>query len=192
MRRKSKDEGSSFYGPKDIKVEEVERPEISTGEVLIRVKAVGICGSDLHFYEGEAPIELSPKAVLGHELSGEVVAVGNGVEKVKVGDRLGVEPLISCGKCAFCAIGEYHLCKELKHIGYIFKGGFAEYTKAPQEKVFKLPSNVSYEEASLLDCYAVSVHAIHRVRVRVSDVVVVLGGGPLGLTTAQVVKATGI
>jgi len=181
-----------FYGPQNIKVEEVEKPEVSAGYVIIRVKAAGICGSDLHFYKGATLLKISPGTVLGHELSGEVVAVGDGVTKVKVGDRVGVEPLIGCGKCSFCGIGEYHLCKELKHIGFAFKGGFAEYAKAPQEKVFKLTENISYEQATLLDSYAVSVHAIHKVRVEVNDVVAIIGGGTLGLTTVQVVKAAGV
>lgn len=180
-----------FYGPKNIKVEEIKKPEISGDEVLIRVKAAGICGSDLHFYKGEAPVKVPSGTILGHELSGEVVAVGDEVERIKIGDRVGIEPLIGCGKCSFCRIGKYHLCKGLKHIGFAFGGGFAEYTKAPQEKVFKLPQNISYEEAVLLDTYAVSVHAIHKVRIDISDLVVILGGGTLGLTTMQIVKAAG-
>jgi len=181
-----------FYGPKDIRVEEIEKPKITSKEVLIKAKAVGICGSDLHFYKGEAPIKLPTGTVLGHELSGEVVAIGDEVKSIKIGDRVGVEPLIGCGKCVFCKIGQYHLCKNLKHIGYAYKGGFAEYTKVPEENIYNLPDNVTYEEASLLDCYAVSVHALNRVRVKINDVVVIIGGGPLGITTAQLVKVAGV
>ena len=181
-----------FYGPKDIRVQEIEKPKITSKEILIKVKAAGICGSDLHFYKGELPIKLDSGTVLGHELSGEVVAIGDEVKSIKIGDRVGVEPLIGCGKCVFCKIGQYHLCKDLKHIGYAYKGGFAEYTKVPQENIYNLPDNVSYEEASLLDCYAVSVHGLNKVRVKINDVVVIIGGGPLGITTAQLVKVAGV
>lgn len=181
-----------FYGPKDIRVQEIEKPKITSKEVLIKVKVAGICGSDLHFYKGEAPIKLDTGTVLGHELSGEVVAIGDEVKSIKIGDRVGVEPLIGCGKCVFCKIGQYHLCKNLKHIGYAYKGGFAEYTKVPQENIYNLPNNVTYEEASLLDCYAVSVHGLNKVRVKINDVVVIIGGGPLGITTAQLVKVAGV
>jgi L-iditol 2-dehydrogenase len=180
-----------FYGPKDIRVQEIEKPKITSKEVLIKVKAAGICGSDIHFYKGEAPIKLDVGTVLGHELSGEVVAIGDEVKSIKIGDRVGVEPLIGCGKCVFCKIGQYHLCKNLKHIGYAYKGGFAEYTKVPQENIYNLPDNVTYEEASLLDSYAVSVHALNRVTVKINDIVVIIGGGTLGITTAQLVKLAG-
>jgi len=162
-----------FYGPRDIRVEETGTPKLLEKEVLIKVKAAGICGSDLHYYKGEGS------------------RVGEEVTNIKVGDRVAVEPLIGCGKCLFCQIGKYHLCNQLKHIGFEFKGAFAQYVKAPEKKAFKLPSNVSYEEAALLDCYAVSVHTIHRVKVNINDIVVIFGGGPLGLTTLEVVKAAG-
>lgn len=179
-----------FYGPGNIRVEEINKPELLAGEVLIQVKAAGVCGSDLHFYKGEMPVKVS-RAVLGHESSGEVVAVGKEVQRVKIGDRVGIEPLIGCEKCVFCQVGDYHLCSELKHIGIAFTGGFAEYTKAPQDKVFKLPAHVSYEEAALLDCYAVSIHAIHRLKVKVNDTVAVIGAGTTGLTTVQAAKIAG-
>jgi 2-desacetyl-2-hydroxyethyl bacteriochlorophyllide A dehydrogenase len=180
-----------YYAPKDIRLQEMEKPIPSTGEVVIEVKACGICGSDLHFYEGIKDVDINPGIILGHELGGEVIEVGKGVKKLKVGDRVGVEPLIGCGNCEYCQVGKYHICPGLQTIGINFHGGFAEYAKAPQEKAYKLPDNVSYEDTTLLDAYAVSVHGINRVRVDVKDVVVVIGSGPLGFTTMQVVKAAG-
>jgi (R,R)-butanediol dehydrogenase/meso-butanediol dehydrogenase/diacetyl reductase len=179
-----------FYGKEDIRVEEVKDLQAEKGTVIVKVKAAGICGSDLHFYRGV--VDLPKGTVLCHELSGEIVEVGEGVSSFKVGDRVGIEPLIGCGECRFCKVGEYHLCAQLKHIGIFYSGGFAEFSRVPEDKLYKLPENVSFEVASLLDCYAVSVHAINKVRVEVDDVVVILGGGPLGLTTAQVVKAAGV
>ena len=181
-----------FYGPGDIRLEEISLPKISDQEVLVKVKAAGICGSDLHFYGGTTEsFAPAPGSILGHELSGEVVKVGDKIHDIEIGDRVGIEPLIGCGKCEFCLSGDYHLCRELKHIGIAFGGGFAEYTKAPRRNVFPLPANVSYEAAALLDCYAVSVHAIHRVPIQVVDTVAVLGSGTIGLTTMQVAKAAG-
>jgi len=184
-----------FYGTGDMRYEEVPDIKLVDGEdfdVLIKVKAAGICGSDLHFFNGLLPTDAFPeKPVLGHELSGEVVEVGKDVKNVKVGDRVAVEPLIECGKCIYCKAGDYHLCGELKHIGYFYSGGFAEYTKAPHGKVFKLPDSVSYEEASLVDCYACGVHAVNVCKVSIADFVVVFGAGPVGLTAAQAARAAG-
>ena len=181
-----------FHGPGSMSVEEVETPEVSHGNVLIRVKAAGICGSDLHFYKGEFPVGLPDGSVLCHELSGEVTAVGEGVANIHEGDRVAVEPLIPCGTCAYCRTGEYAYCGDLKHIGVAFHGGFAEYTLVPQENIFQLPNTISYDEASLLDCYAVAVHGLRRVRVDVGDVVVVFGTGAVALTVMQTIKAAGV
>jgi len=172
-----------FYGTRDIRVEEVEIPKIGENDVLVRPKAVGICGSDIHSYKN---------AILGHEISGEVSKTGSNVNQVSVGDRVVVEPLIGCGKCNFCMIGQYHLCKGLKHIGWQYKGGFAEYISVPQEKVFKLPDSVSYEEAALIDCFAVAVHAIHRVNLEINDIVVIFGAGAIGCSVLQLAKVSGV
>jgi len=183
-----------FYGPGDVRYEEIETPKLEPGDefdVLIHVMAAGVCGSDMHYYKGEAPEALRERAVLGHELSGVVLEVGVNVTNVKPGDRVGVEPLIGCGVCAYCLSGDYHLCQSLKHIGYFYGGGFAEYVKAPHGKVYLLPDSVSFEEASTLDCYAVAVHAMKRVAVNIHDFVVVIGAGPLGICTAQVAQAAG-
>ncbi len=175
------------YGPKNLKVEEVEDIiELSEGEVLIRNKVAGICGSDLHYHRRDSDESVCRRAG-GHEFCGVVAAVGEGVEKVKAGDRVGVEPLVGCGNCRFCAAGDYHICKGLRHLS----GGFGEYSKAPQDKVFKLPDNVSYEAAALLDCVAVGVHAVQRFKPQLTDTAVVLGDAAIGLSTMQVAKANG-
>lgn len=175
------------YGPKDIKVEEVETPSPGPGEVLLEVKAAGICGSDLHFHRSSAVSTPVRRVMGGHELSGRIAAIGEGVAGRKVGDRVGVEPLLGCGECQFCSMGYYHLCKQLTHPG----GGFREYTVLLEEKVFPLPDNVSYEEAATLDCLAVGVHAVHRAGVAITDAVAVIGDGAIGLSTLEVAKAAG-
>ena len=181
-----------LYGTRDIRVKEIEKPRIDSNDVLVRVKAAGICGSDVHVYKDASYLEMPQDAILGHEVSGEVSVVGSNVSKIKVGDRIVVEPLLSCGRCGFCAIGQYHLCKELKHIGWQWKGGFAEYVKVPQEKVFKLPESISYEKAALIDGFAVAVHAIQRVKLTVNDIVIILGAGTIGFSILQLVKINGV
>ena len=175
------------YGPGDIRVEEVEMPRPGPGEVLLEVKAAGICGSDLHFHR-TSPDGTHVRTVMGgHELSGRIAAVGEGVVHRKFGERVGVEPLLGCGECQFCSVGCYHLCENLTHPG----GGFREFTVLPEAKVFPLPDNVSHEEAAILDCLTVGVHAIHRAGVAITDAVAIIGDGAIGLSTLEVTKAVG-
>ena len=184
-----------FYSGADLRVEEVPDLKAGPGEVLCRVGAAGICGSDLHGYraakEGRPRPGSYPRIAPGHELAGTIVAVGEGVTGLAVGDRVGIEPLCGCGVCEWCAIGQYHLCPKLEHIGGARSGGFAEYSVAPQDKCFKLPDHVGFDEASTLDCAAVGVHALHRVPIRPSDTVAVYGTGAIGLYTAAVARAAG-
>jgi L-iditol 2-dehydrogenase len=173
-----------FYGAGDIRVEERPVPEIDPREVLVKIKAAGICGSDLHGYRS-AP-KRSEGRLFGHEYSGQVVKIGPKIKRVSVEDRVGLEPLVGCGECEYCLTGNYHLCPNLWHIP-----GFMEYQKFPEGKVFKLPENVSYEEASTLDCIAVAVHAAKLSGIKGQETALVLGAGTMGLLTMQTVKAFG-
>lgn len=175
------------YGPRDIRVEEEGMPSPGPGEVLLEVKAAGICGSDLHFHRSDAASTPTGRIMGGHELSGRIAAVGEGVTRVEVGHRVGVEPLLGCGECQYCAMGYYHLCSKLTHPG----GGFREYTVLLEDKVFPLPDNVSYDEAATLDCLAVGVHAVHRGGVTITDSVAVIGDAAIGLSTLEVARAAG-
>lgn len=181
------------YGPGEIGVAEVERPAPGAGEVLLEVKAAGICGSDLHFHRrlaGERPPGGS-RPLGGHEFCGMVAAVGEGVRHVRPGDRAGVEPLAGCDACRFCRSGDYHLCPNLRHLS----GGFGEYALVPATKVFALPESVSDAAAAILDCLAVGVHAVQRARVRpgagLQDTSVVLGDAAIGLFTMQAARLEG-
>ncbi len=184
-----------FYSGADVRVEEVPDLRPGPGQVLCRVAAAGICGSDLHGYRaakaGRPTAGKYPRVAPGHELAGTVVALGEGVTALAVGDRVGIEPLCGCGQCEWCAIGQYHLCPQLEHIGGARSGGFAEYTVAPVDKCFRLPDHVGFDEAATLDCAAVAVHALHRVPVRPADAVAVFGTGAIGLYTAAVARAVG-
>lgn len=178
-----------LYGVREFRIVETDKPQIGPEDVFIKVKACGICGSDMHTYRrGPSVAETDRKPVPGHEFSGEVVEIGNKVTRVQVGDRVGVEPLVGCGECYFCRCGDYHLCNKLEHIGGQRKGGFAEYALIPQDKVYKLPDNVSYEDAALLDGFAVAVHCIHKIPLTINDTVAIIGAGTIGLSLLQLVK----
>jgi threonine dehydrogenase-like Zn-dependent dehydrogenase len=183
-----------FYGGTEIRVQEVPTPQPGPGQVLVRVLAAGVCGSDLHGYRNPTQ-KLDPPRTKGHELAGEIAALGPGVEGLSVGQRVGVEPahLIGCGRCRWCHRGDIQLCPELGQVDgrHVHSTGFSEYSIEVAEMCYPLPDSLSTEEASILDVYAVAVHALHRVPVRPLDTVAVLGTGPIGLATAQVAQAAG-
>lgn len=186
-----------FYGGRDIRVEELPDPEPGPGEVLVKIAAAGVCGSDLHPYRGadpwggQAPF---PRRA-GHELAGVVAAIGVGVRGVEVGQRVGVEPmhLVGCGACRQCRRGDYHVCprRGLRDGRRHGSAGFSELDVAVAANVYPLPDSISLEVASLLDVYGCGVHAINRVPLRASEYVCVVGTGPIGLTMGQVARAAG-
>lgn len=191
-----------WYKKNDVRVEEIEEPEVIKGSVKIKVKWCGICGSDLHEYLG-GPIFIpvgqphplsgnTAPVVLGHEFSGEIVEIGEGVTKFNVGDRVAVEPIVACGKCAACREGKYNLCSALGFHGLCGSGGgFAEYTVFPEEFVHKIPDNMSYEQAALIEPMAVALHSIRRANFKTGDTAIVLGSGPIGIATIECLKAAG-
>ena len=175
-----------LYKIGDLRVEERPRPVPAADEVLVRIKAVGICGSDLHFYHegriGEKVVERP--YVLGHEASGEVEEVGSAVVGFKVGDRVCLEPGIPCRKCAFCKRGEYNLCPNgVYQSGPHTDGFFQEYTAIPADFVFHLPEQMDWIEGSLIEPFAVGLHATWRGDVQPGQSVAILGSGPIGLAT---------
>ena len=185
-----------FYGGKDIRVEEVSDPLLGPGEALIEVKAAGICGSDLHGYRVRPQQPPFPYPhTSGHELAGVIAALGPGVMDLKVGDRVGIEPLhlIGCGKCRWCREGHCEACSTRGTVNGVLRhsSGFAELDVAPEGNCYPLPDDLSTEAASILDVYACAVHAVHRVPVRPSDTVAVVGTGPIGLSVAEAYRALG-
>lgn len=186
-----------FYGGRDIRVAELPDPTPGPGEVLIRVRAAGVCGSDLHPYRGADPWGASgsgPRRA-GHELAGTVAALGAGVAHLDVGQPVGVEPmhLVGCGRCRQCRRGDYHVCPTRGQQAGQRRGsaGFSELDLAVAENVYPLPDGVSVDVASLLDVYGCGVHAINRIPLRASEYVCVVGTGPIGLTMGQVARAAG-
>jgi 2-desacetyl-2-hydroxyethyl bacteriochlorophyllide A dehydrogenase len=185
--------GAVFHGPSDIRVEELSDPVPGPDEAVVRVRAAGICGGDLH--EVRAGRQLYPipypRPAQGHELAGDVTATGTAVTGVAVGDRVAVMPMVSCGRCAACESGRFALCPELEHIGVARPGGFAELCVVPARNLYRLPAGVGYEEGALLDCTAVAVHAVHRVPIPAGASVAVLGTGAIGLAVAQLARVRG-
>jgi len=190
--------------PQGLKLCNVEKPEPPPGWVLIRNRAAGICGSDLHYLSG-AMVHQVPKrnfpAVLGHENAGEVVEVGQGVSEWKVGDRVAAEPIHPCRAlgqtlCPACMAGQYHLCKHLSFVGipanHLLSGGYGEFSLYHSSCLFPLPPHIQFEEAALLDVLACGVHAANIGQPSPKDIVVILGCGPIGLCTLQTLRAIGV
>jgi len=180
-------------GPGNMEIREILEPNPGLGEVKIEVKAAGICGSDLHIYHDTIAIPLNPPVITGHEFSGVVNSIGEGVTSCKVGDRVTSETAISyCGKCSYCKTGRYNLCNERKTLGYWYNGAFAKFTIVPQTKIHLLPKKISFIEGALLEPLACVTHAIMDQNIiSPTDVVLVTGPGAIGLMSLQVAKAYG-
>lgn len=163
----------------DIRLERERVPVPGKGEVLISVKAAGICGSDIpRVYRTGAHVH---PLITGHEFSGTVAGLGEGVDEKWLGRRVGIYPLIPCGDCISCQRREYEMCRRYSYLGSRRNGGFAEYAVVPEENLIELPEQVSFEEAAMLEPMAVAVHAMRRTIVSESDTVAVCGLGTIGL-----------
>ncbi len=178
-------------GPGKIGVGDVPEPSPGPGQVLIEVAAAGICGTDLHIYHDE--FKTRPPVVLGHELAGEVVALGTGTKGVALGARVTTETYFStCGKCRYCRTGHPNLCLERRSIGSAVNGGFTRYVVVPAHNVHELPPQLSFEAGALTEPLACVVHGVLSTpTVRPGDLAVVAGPGAIGLLTLQVLKAAG-
>lgn len=174
----------------NLEVMEVEEPQIGPDQVKIEVKYAGVCGTDLHTYEGKYKVKAP--VTLGHEFSGQVVEVGANVEGIQVGDRVTSETtFFICGECRYCKSRQYNLCASRRGLGTQQNGGFAKYVVARKESVHKLPDNVDYLSAALTEPLACAHHAVSKAGIKEGEVVVVLGPGPIGLLTAQIAKSLG-
>jgi L-gulonate 5-dehydrogenase len=177
--------------PAALRIAEREMPRAAAGaEVLVKVARVGICGSDIHIYHGKNPFAVYPR-VWGHEIAGEVVETGSGVEAVKVGAHVAVEPIIPCGVCYACRQGRGNVCERLKVMGVHIDGGCQEYMLVPAANVHEIPASVPWEEAVLVEPFTIGAQACYRGNVRSGDIVLVMGAGPIGLTAAVMAKLAG-
>lgn len=176
--------------PGNIEFINVPAPEPNDGEVLIKVMKIGVCGSDIHVYHGRHPYTSYP-VVQGHEVSGIVVSTGSGVLNFQVGDKITIQPQVVCGKCYSCTHGNYHICDNLKVMGFQTTGTASEYFAVDAKKVLKLPDQMSLDEGAMVEPLAVAVHALGRgVQVK-GRKILVLGAGPIGNLVAQAAKGMG-
>lgn len=169
----------------------IDVPPVGVGDVLIRVRACGICHSDAHYRAGISPVRPLPHT-LGHEVAGVVEKTGAGVENFKVGDRVCVHYLVTCGKCAFCRAGNEQFCPSAEMIGKQRDGGYAEYIVVPERSVFLLPSEVRFEQGAIMMCSsATSLHALKKARLAAGESVAIFGVGGLGTSAIQLAKNLG-
>jgi 2-desacetyl-2-hydroxyethyl bacteriochlorophyllide A dehydrogenase len=177
--------------PGEVRVDRVPDPECGPSDVVIRVGACGICGTDIHIIDGEFPPTTYP-IVPGHEFGGTVVSIGGDVEGIAVGDRVGVDPTLNCGACYFCQRGQGNLCERWNAVGVgHHPGGFAEYVSVPARTVYPLPAGMDFKAAALIEPVSCVVHGFHLVQPRPGDTYLVYGAGPMGLQNAQVARFYG-
>jgi L-iditol 2-dehydrogenase len=175
-----------------VEMQDVSEPEPRENEVKIKVVCAGICGSEVHAYKGTHPFR-HPPSILGHETAGDVVAVGSAVTRFKVGDRVTVEPQIVCGTCDYCRAGHSNLCLNKIVLGtQTWIGAYAEYFVAPEQVVYKIPANVSYDEAVMIEPLAVGVHAVREANLQLGSSALILGAGTIGLCTLAAARAAGV
>lgn len=176
--------------PGKIEFEDRPLPELGPHDVQLTVKAVSICGSDLHIFKGRHPTAPLPVPV-GHEIAGKVTAVGEHVTRRKIGDRVAVEPVIACGECYFCQRGDYHLCTNISFQYRVGQGGFTPVFVAQEPWLHRLPENISYAEGALLEPLSVAVHAVRKSGIGLGDSCAIFGAGPIGLMILNVLNALG-
>jgi threonine dehydrogenase-like Zn-dependent dehydrogenase len=181
---------SAIFTPdKQFEVREEPVPDVRPGSVLVRVRNCGICGSDLHFYKGEFPSP--PNLRMGHEISGEVAALGEGVTRVSAGQPVAIEPVEVCRACTYCYTGREQLCAERKFLGTMLPGAFADYILVPSYTVHPLPDGVDFEAGALVEPLAVTVHGLRQVALEFGERIVVLGSGTIGLMAIVAARALG-
>lgn len=181
---------------KQIELTDVPEPEVGPDDVLVRVHACGICGSDIHGYDGSSGRRIPP-LVMGHEAAGVVERTGEAVTDFKTGDRVTFDSTISCGRCHFCRRGQVNLCDNRRVLGvscgeYRQHGAFAELVAVPQNVVYRLPDDLPFESAALIEAVSIAVHAANITRVSLGDTALVVGSGMIGLLAIQAIRLRGV
>jgi L-iditol 2-dehydrogenase len=180
---------------KELGIQDTPAPKPADDELLIRIKACGICGSDVHGFDGSTGRRIPP-LIMGHEAAGVVEAVGIAVKTFRVGDRITFDSTVYCGKCFFCERGQVNLCDNREVVGVstpLFKrmGAFAEYVTVPVRIAYTLPDNMPFSHAALIEAVSVAVHAVSLTPIAIEDTAVVVGAGMIGLLTMQAVRLAG-
>lgn len=188
--------GAFMRGTDQMIIKEIPVPSVKAEQVLVKLEYVGICGSDVHYYHtgrcGAYKVDLTKDFMLGHECAGTVVQTGENVKHLKTGDKVALEPGITCGKCEFCKSGHYNLCPDVEFLATPpVQGCYEEYIAFPEDMCFKLPENVSTMEGALIEPLSVGFYAAEQGEVHVGDTVIILGSGCIGLVTLLASKAHG-
>lgn len=178
-----------LYGPRNLRIERVGVPQPTPGEVLVAVEAVGLCGSDVHCYTGERPMEYP--MVLGHEVTGRIVAIGANVDEQRLGERVTIEPNIPCGTCTLCMRGLGRICVSKQSIGLTRWGGLADYVTVPESFAWSIPETFALKDAVTIEPTAVATHALRRAEIEPGATIAIVGCGGLGLLLATVAIAQG-
>ncbi len=180
-----------LHGGGDLRLETLPDPTLAAGEVMVKVQACSICGSDLHAYHGKHPRLTFPR-VLGHEFAGEIAEIGKGVNGLAVGERVCCDIDISCGVCGPCREGRSNICDKLRTMGFDCDGAYAQYVAVPAYNIYRLPGNVSFDQAAIVQTLGISYHAVaHRVLPNPGEQVAVIGAGPIGLGAALIARSLG-
>ena len=186
-----------FYEPNIMKYEKIDIPVIDDNEILVKLKACGICGSDISYYFGRSPLETSSgkgPLVLGHEMSGEIVALGKKAKDMKIhkeGDKVIVNPAQNCNACPSCYKGYVNLCENPKGIGVSVNGGFAEYIKVNHTHIYQMPQSLTFEEAAFVEPLSCATYGVENLKLELGDFVVIIGSGTIGLLMTQLIKNLG-
>lgn len=183
---------AAFYvGDRSFSIEQIDTPPPGPGEVQIDVAYCGICGTDLHVYLGHMDVRVGKHRVIGHEMSGTVAALGDGVGGFEIGQPVVVRPLDHCGQCPACRRGHQHICQNLKFLGLDTNGAFQQKWTVPAHTLHQLPEGLSLAHAALIEPLAVACHDVGRGAVKTGDDVLVIGGGPIGMLIAMVARHAG-
>lgn len=179
----------------ELRYSDFPQPVPGPDEVLIEVRACGICGSDVHGVDGSTG-RRQPPVIMGHEAAGVIAAVGDGVSNWSPGDRVTFDSTVYCGVCWFCRAGQVNLCEDRRVLGvscddYRMHGAFAEFVAVPEHILYRLPDGISFEHAAMVEPVSVAVHAVERTPIKLNDTAVVVGAGMIGLLTVQALRAAG-
>lgn len=181
---------SVYLGPGQVALRDIDEPTVGDGQVLIKVARAGLCGTDLHIYQGHMDKRVQIPLVMGHEMCGEVVEI-KAETSVKVGDRVVVEPTVWCGTCAACRRGHRHICQNLDFLGIDSEGAFQAYWAVPADRLHLVPNELDDDAGALIEPLAVAVHDVRRAQVELGDRAVVIGGGPIGMLVAMAARLDG-